>query len=402
MITLQFEGDRIRHFGGCTSLCISTGIGKSIFSRIRMCEKVRIVVKLGTSTLTDGTRGLSISRMKHLVDQMSALRSSEDELLLVSSGAIATGREWLELSNLPKDIPAKQMLAAVGQPRLMNHWSVLFAEHDLKIAQVLLTKDDFRSRQRYLNARNTLLALLQHGIIPVINENDTVATDEIEVGDNDNLSALVSNLIDANLLIMLTDQKGLFTSDPNIDSEAELVKLVDDPDIAQMYWSAAGESGDLGVGGMHTKLQAADLARRSGATVVIASGSVSNGLLRIVAGEDLGTRFLPTVTAVESRKRFILSGGQAGHLLIDAGAAQALKKGRSLLPVGLLESKGNFDRGETVAIFQSEDREIARGLVNYDARDCEKICGHKSDEIEKILGYFYGEEIIHRNNLVLL
>ena len=363
---------------------------------------MRIVVKLGTSTLTEGTPGLSIPRMKQLVDQISTLRDSENDILLVSSGAIATGREWLELSDLPKDIPAKQMLAAIGQPRLMNYWSLLFTEHDLKIAQILLTRDDLRSRPRYLNARNTLLALLKHEIIPVINENDTVATEEIVVGDNDNLSALVSNLVDADLLIMFTDQKGFFTSDPNNNPEAELVHLIEDPEIAQSYWSAAGESGDLGVGGMVTKLQAADLARRSGASVVIASGSAPNGLLRIVEGEPLGTRFLPTVSAVESRKRFILSGGEAGRLLIDSGAAQALKKGRSLLPVGLIETYGDFDRGETVAVFHGDDREIARGLINYDAADCTKICGHKSDEIEKLLGYFYGEEIIHRNNLVLL
>ena len=365
-------------------------------------EYIRVVVKLGTSTLTDGNPGLSLPRMADLVRQMSALIAEGREILLVSSGAIATGREHLKFPQLPKDIPAKQMLAAIGQPRLMDRWGQLFGIFSLTVAQVLLTKEDLRSRRRYLNARNTLHALLHRGVVPIINENDTVATEEIRVGDNDNLSALVSNLIDADLLILLTDQEGLYTVDPRLDPEARIVDLVDTPEIEAALWEAAGGSGDLGVGGMYTKLQATDLARRSGAAVVIAAGDRKDILLRVVCGEAIGTRFTPTVTAVESRKRFILSAGEKGKLIVDHGALEALLNGSSLLPVGLIEVEGEFDRGEGVTVCAGDGKEIARGLVEYKVDDCEKLRGCHSNEIESRLGYFYGEEVIHRNNLILL
>ncbi len=362
----------------------------------------RIVVKLGTSSLTDGTPYLSQPRMVDLVRQMCALRNANAEVLLVSSGAIAFGRELLQFPHLPKDIPAKQMLAAVGQPRLMDLWGKLFGIFGLTVAQVLLTRDDLRFRRRYLNARNTILALLDQGVIPVINENDTVATEEIRVGDNDNLSALVANLVDASLLVLLTDQEGLYDADPRKDTGAQLVTVVDTPDIEPELWAAAGDSGDLGVGGMFTKLQSADLARRSGTSVVIARGNLPDVLLRIARNEPAGTRFTPTTSAIESRKRFILAGGKTGKLTVDQGAMRALAHGSSLLPAGLTGVTGEFDRGETLCVCGPEGREFARGLVNYNSVDCLKLCGHHSRETETILGYFYGDEIIHRNNLVLL
>jgi glutamate 5-kinase len=362
----------------------------------------RLVVKVGTSTLTQGADSLSQEAMGDLVRQMSALRRQGAQVLLVSSGAIATGREVLRFPDLPKEIPSKQMLAAVGQPFLMTRWRRLFAAHQVTIAQVLLTRDDLRSRRRYLNARNTLQALLAQGALPVINENDTVATEEIRVGDNDQLSALVANLVDADLLVLLTDQEGLFNADPRAHPEAELVPLVDSADIHPALWEAAGESGDLGVGGMHTKLTAADLARRSGAEVVIAHGEHPNVLTEIYAGRSVGTRFTPSSTALESRKRYILSGGDAGILTIDAGAARALARGASLLPAGVVGVEGDFERGATVTLCTREGSEIGRGIAAYHAHDCRRIAGRQSGEIEGLLGYFYGEEVVHHNDLVLM
>ncbi len=365
-------------------------------------KAARIVVKLGTSTLTDGTPRLSPSRMIDLVRQMVALRETGSEVILVTSGAIAVGREALDFPHLVKDIPAKQMLSAVGQPRLMDLWGKLFEIYGYQVAQLLLTRSDLDYRPRYLNARNTVLALLNQGVIPVINENDTVATEEIRVGDNDNLSALVANLIDADLLALLTDQKGLFGSDPRKNPQAQLVTLVDTPTISDDLWEAAGGSSSLGVGGMFTKLQAADLARRSGTYVVIAQGSAPDILLKIVAGDPVGTRFTPTTTSVESRKRFLLSANVSGRVSIDEGAVSALVRGGSLLPVGLARVSGQFNRGDIISISAVNEHEVGRGMANYNAVDCKKLCGLHSNEIEHRLGYFYGEEIIHRNNLILL
>jgi glutamate 5-kinase len=364
----------------------------------------RTIVKLGTSTLTAGTTRLSLPRMVDLVRQISQVHSSGCEVILVSSGAIAAGRECLNDPHLPKDIPAKQMLAAVGQPRLMALYKQLFELYGITVAQVLLTRNDLSDRRRYLNSRNTLAALLAQRVIPIVNENDTVATEEIRVGDNDNLSALVSNLVDAELLVLLTDQPGLFTSDPRRDPHAQLVGNVSEENIPDSLWQAAGRSlNGLGTGGMTTKLQAADLARRSGAAVIIARGSDTDIIIRLVEGERLGTYFQPTASVVESRKRYILAGDRShGQILVDPGAAFALREGGSLLPVGISAIEGKFDRGDTVRVADRDGREIARGLVNYASNHLEKIRGHKSDEILKILGFAYGEEVIHRNNLVLL
>jgi glutamate 5-kinase len=324
-------------------------------------------------------------------------------MVIVSSGAIAAGRERLQFPRLPKEIPAKQMIAAVGQPRLMALYEQLFGLYQLTIAQVLLTRRDLTDRRQYLNSRNTLSALLKQRVIPIINENDTVATEEIRVGDNDNLSALVANLIEADLLIMLTDQQGLYTSDPTKNSSAKLVKEISDTTIPQSLWDAAGgTAGKLGVGGMLTKLQAADLARRSGSMVMIACGSEENVILRLVEGERLGTCFLPITSCLESRKRYILTVSNTnGMLMVDFGAAKALQGGGSLLPVGVMRVSGEFERGDAVKIVELDGNEIARGLVNYNTSEVIRIYGKQSTEIESTLGFAYGDEVIHRDNMVL-
>jgi glutamate 5-kinase len=363
----------------------------------------RLVIKLGTSTLTEGNNHLFLPRMVDLVRQMSLLRDQGHEIILVSSGAVAAGRQALDFPQLPKSIPAKQMLAAVGQTKLMNTWGALFAIYSIPVGQVLLTRDDLNSRSRYLNARNTLLAMLKQGVLPIINENDTVATEEIRVGDNDNLSALVSNLVAADLLILLTDQDGLYTADPRSHPDARLIPLIDTAQIDPAIWEAAGRGGGrLGTGGMQTKLQAADLARRSGVSVVIARGRAPDVILAVARGEPFGTRFTPVESAVESFKRFMLSGGKIGTLEVDNGAAKAILRGSSVLPPGIANVNGNFERGQSVGLLDPDGVEIARGLVNYKADDIRRIARHQSYEIETLLGYFYGEEVIHRSNLVLL
>ena len=365
---------------------------------------MRIVLKLGTSTLTAGTNQISPPSLIDIVRQVQVLQKAGHHVIVVSSGAAAAGRAKLGFPQLPKDIPAKQMLSAIGQPRLMALYEQLFDFYDLTVAQVLLTHADLASRRSYLNARNTLLALLDHNVIPIVNENDTVATEEIRVGDNDNLSALVANLVDADWLILLTDQHGLYTSDPRNDPDAKLVDEVASVEIPEKLWKAAGGKGTtLGTGGMVTKLQAADLARRCGSTCLIANGGEPNVLIRLVNGEKLGTRFLPVASAVESRKRYILSGRRApGFLVVDDGAARALHQGGSLLPVGLVTVSGAFERGDTVRVLDPSEKEIARGIVNYPSRDLSLLTRRRSEEIEAILGYNFGDEIIHRNNLVVL
>jgi glutamate 5-kinase len=364
-----------------------------------------IVVKLGTSTLTAGTTALSPARMVDLVRQVAYLHGQGRQVVLVSSGAMAAGRERLSFPQLPKDIPAKQMLSAVGQPRLMSLYEQLFNIYKLTVAQVLLTKTDLADRSRYLNSRNTLDALLTQRVIPIINENDTVATEEIRLGDNDNLSALVANLIEADLLVMLTDQAGLFSADPRDDPSARLIQEVTTATIPKSIWEAVGgTAGSLGTGGMFTKLQAADLARRSGTAVIIAAGEEENVLIRLAEGESLGTRFTPITTTMESRKRYILAGGNnlRGAIMVDAGAEKALRRGGSLLPVGVTECKGKFNRGDTVRVVNAGGVEVARGLVNFTAAELSRIYGKKTREIVEILGTDYEDEVIHRNNLVLI
>jgi len=369
-----------------------------------MVNKKRIVMKIGTSTLTGGGERLLLAQVVDLARQISELVANGEKVCVVSSGAIAVGREALGFPDLPKSIPAKQMLAAVGQPRLMNVYEQLFEIFGCKVAQVLLTREDVRDRRRYINARNTINSLLDHKVIPIINENDTVATEEIGIGDNDNLSALVANLIEADLLVLLTDQEGLFTADPDRSEKAELIQRIDGEDIPEEIWKAAGGTQNgLGTGGMLTKLQAAEIARRSGTHVVIAKGSTKNVLTRIAAGEQLGTQIYSPFNTLESRKRFLLAGAHHNAaIIIDAGAKRALRAGGSLLPVGISAIEGDFDRGDIVSVRGSEKKDYAIGLVNYSSEDVRRIMGRQSGEIEELLGFAFGDEVIHHNNMTVL
>jgi len=363
---------------------------------------MRIVVKLGTRTLTRGSEHLSRPRMVELVRQVVRLHEQGHQVLLVSSGAIFAGRSRMGAAARQKDIAFKQAMAAVGQVRLMTLYEQFFDLYDIPVAQALLTRGDLSDRERYLNARNTLLFLLEARAVPIINENDVVAVEEIKIGDNDNLSALVANLVDADLLVILTDQAGLFTTDPGRDPGARLIPQV--PVIDEGVRQLAGGSGSgVGTGGMVTKIDAAALATRSGTEVVIASGAEPDVLLRLVAGEPLGTRFPPVVSHVESRKRWILAEPPRGDVCMDQGAAQAiLKRGKSLLAVGVTGAVGEFERGQTVRLLAPDGREIARGVTNYNAADLLVIRGHQSNEIPGILGYEYGATVVHRDDLVLV
>ncbi|HPN51688.1 MAG TPA: glutamate 5-kinase [Anaerolineaceae bacterium] len=363
-----------------------------------------MVVKLGTSTLTGGAKKLSHPNLVDIVRQIAALRDKNIQVVVVSSGAVAAGRQELGFPAFPKHEPIKQMLAAVGQPRLMAYYEQYFAIYGTHVAQVLLTRNDLTDRRGFLNARNTLETLIKHNIIPIINENDTITTEEIRIGDNDNLSAHVANLIEADELILLTDQDGLYTTDPRNNPDARLIEEVGaEPFTAELWQSAGGTSTGLGTGGMMTKLQAADLARHGGTTVVIARGSEPNVLIRLTAGEKLGTRILPTVNKLEGRKRHILSSARAtNEILIDEGAARALTHGGSLLSAGMTQVKGDFDRGDAVRILSPNGIVIAVGLSNYPSDDLVKLCGRQSSDIESVLGYLTADEIIHRNNMVLM
>lgn len=362
----------------------------------------KIVFKVGTSTLTHGTKQLSKRIMVNLVRQAAQLHEEGHHIVIVSSGAGAAGKEIL---NYPKNIstmPFKQMLAAVGQVRLMQLWSELFAIYQIPIGQVLLTRSDFSNRQRYLNARDTLDALLHHRVIPIINENDTVATEEIKVGDNDNLSALTSNLISADLLVLLTDQKGLFTADPRSNPEAKLIPSVDRI-TNEIFSIAGGAKSGLGTGGMTTKLQAAQLATQSGTATVIASSFEPDVMLRIAAGESLGTYFKAQSTSKESRKRWLLSEKHQGKITLDEGAEHKIaEQGASLLSVGIKRVDSPFERGAIVQMMSLDGRPIAVGLTNYSSDEILKLLGAKTHQIEEILGYSCGDEIIHRDNMVII
>lgn len=366
----------------------------------------RIVAKLGTSLLTGGTSYLNMDIMSNLVAQVARLQKQGRELLIVSSGAIASGRHKLGLTKKIKGIPYKQVLASVGQSRLMYTYEQLFGKYDITIAQALLTKADLSDRSGYLNTRNTLLALLELGVICIVNENDVVAVDEIreaKFGDNDNLSAMVANLIDADLLLILSDTAGLYTADPHLNPDAKLIPIVEKID-AKIERLAGGSTGKLGVGGMITKVEAAKLATASGVTVIIVDGKLPNVMLRIIAGEQLGTRFLPTSSKRESRERWMLSGlSTKGKIFVDAGAVEALRKqNRSLLAAGITHIEGSFKRGDIVNIYDTEGNRVGCGISNYNAADIKTIKGAHSSEIAALLSYDYGSEVVHRNNLVIL
>lgn len=362
----------------------------------------RIVVKLGTSTLTANATRLSRRRMLDIARQIVQLREAGHEVLVVSSGAMQAGRERLGIAPGAKaELPTKQMLAAVGQTHLMLVWEQVFGMYDAQVGQLLLTRADLSDRRRYLNARDALLAVLAHKIVPVINENDAIATEEIRVGDNDNLSALVANVVDADVLLILSDIDGLFTADPRKDRAAQLipeVALIDD----SVRERATGSKTGLGVGGMSTKIQAAELATRSGVMVIIANGGRPNAIIDAAAGKDVGTRFLPAVSRVESRKRWLLSERAAGGVTIDDGAAAALRHGKSLLPVGVRDVQHEFDRGDVITIRDLRGREVARGITRYNSIDARRIAGRQSDAIESILGYLSAPMLVHVDDLVVI
>jgi glutamate 5-kinase len=363
----------------------------------------RIVVKVGSSLVTNQGAGLDLAALGNWARQIAALNAAGHEVVLVSSGAIAEGMQRLGWKKRPASIHDLQAAAAVGQMGLVQAYESCFRKHGLHAAQVLLTHADLADRERYLNARTTLTTLLSLRVIPIINENDTVVTDEIKFGDNDTLGALVTNLIEADVLIILTDQEGLYTADPRKDAAATLVSAVLAGD-AQLEKMAGAAGSHIGRGGMLTKILAAKRAARSGAHTVIASGHEPDVLLRLIKGESIGTLLTAATLTLAARKQWLADHLQvAGKLVLDAGAVKALRSdGKSLLPIGVKKVVGEFERGALVACIGEDGGEIARGLTNYNAAEARLIAQHASKEIEALLGYGGDAEIIHRDNLVLL
>lgn len=363
----------------------------------------RLVVKVGSSLVTNDGRGLDHDRLARWAMQIAALVRQGKEVVLVSSGAIAEGIQRLGWSRRPHALNELQAAAAVGQMGLIEAYERGFRAHGLHSAQILLTHADLADRERYLNARSTLRTLLELGVIPIINENDTVTTEEIKVGDNDTLGALVANLIEADALIILTDQAGLFSADPRKNPDAEFIREAEagDPRLEAM---AGGAGTGVGTGGMLTKILAARRAARSGAHTVIASGREERVLERLAAGEAIGTQLIARQAPLAARRQWLADHLQVrGRLFIDAGAARALtEQGKSLLPIGVINVQGDFRRGEVVACIDPQGRDIARGLVNYSAEEARRIARQPSHCIETILGYVDEPELIHRDNLALL
>lgn len=363
----------------------------------------RIVVKVGSSLVTNQGEGLDIPAIRNWARQIAALHKDGHKVVLVSSGAIAEGMQRLGWKKRPSAVHELQAAAAVGQMGLIQVYESCFGEYGLHTAQILLTHADLADRERYLNARSTLSTLLHLGVIPVINENDTVVTDEIKFGDNDTLGALVANLIEADALIILTDQQGLYTADPRKDPHATLVSLAQAGD-GQLEAMAGGAGSHIGRGGMLTKILAAKRAARSGAHTVIASGHEVDVLPRLMSGASIGTFLEAQCLPLKARKQWLADHLQiSGRVTVDAGAAQALRnEGKSLLPVGITSVCGEFERGTVIAVLDEDGRDIARGLINYNAAETRRIAGHSSSEIENLLGYVDEPELIHRDNLIIL
>ncbi len=372
-------------------------------SRENFRNAKRVVIKIGSSLLTAGGQGLNKPAIAEWVAQMAALRQQGIEVVLVSSGAVAEGMVRLGLKQRPKTLHELQAAAAVGQMGLVRVFENNFQHHHLHAAQILLTHDDLTNRQRYLNARSTLLTLLEFGVIPVINENDTVATDEIRFGDNDTLGALVANLVEADLLILLTDQLGLFDADPSVNPAAKLIETANVNDC--LLDDVAGESrSGLGRGGMFTKVRAARLAARSGAATVIVAGTIAHVITAVMAGENCGTYLQPNIAPLAAKKQWLVGQLQMkGQVVLDTGAVNVVKtNGKSLLAVGIIAVTGQFRRGDLVACLDTQGIEIARGLINYDSDETLKIAGKPSKDFEAILGYADEEELIHRDNMVVV
>lgn len=371
-------------------------------TRKHITNTSRWVVKIGSALLTNDGRGLNQQGIATWVEQLAQLRRQGHELILVSSGAVAEGMSRLGWTSRPHALHQLQAAAAVGQMGLVQAYESYFQQHGMHTAQVLLTHDDLSNRGRYLNARSTLRTLLDLGVIPIINENDTVVTDEIRFGDNDTLGALVANLIEAELLVILTDQAGMCDKDPRQHPDARLIHQtsVNAPGLEAM---AGGSGGALGRGGMLTKVRAARLAARSGSATVIAAGREERVLLRLAEGEELGTLFVPDQEPIAARKQWLAGHLQVrGTLTLDPGAVRMLREsGKSLLPVGVKALTGAFLRGEMVSCVDEAGNEVARGLVNYSAQDTRRIQGQPSSRIEALLGYVGEPELIHRDNLIL-
>ncbi len=374
----------------------------SKLNRQELTDCKRIVVKVGTSTLTHNTDQLNLMRMESLTRELADLHNQGRDVLLVSSGAIGVGVGRFGLKEAPRTLPMKQALAAVGQGTLLHMYEKLFAEYGKIVAQVLLTKDDFQERLRYLNCRNTLLTLLSLGVIPIINENDTVVLDEIKFGDNDTLSALVAGSVNADLLIILSDIDGLYDDDPRRNPEAkrrsEVYEITE-----EMEKSSHSRGTKLASGGMYTKLLAARMVMTAGIPMVVADGADKDILRRIIAGEQVGTLFVPRENKMHARERWIaFSSFPQGSIQVDTGARDAIyKRGKSLLPGGVVGVDGDFERGEVVAIIDPDGHEFARGITNYSAGEIRLIAGQKTSQIEQILGGKDYDEVIHRNNLTL-
>ncbi|MFT7388012.1 MAG: glutamate 5-kinase [Candidatus Endobugula sp.] len=371
-------------------------------SRLKVSRARRWVIKIGSSSLTDNGRGLDVAAIQGWAEQMYQLRERGIELVLVSSGSIAVGIERLGWSARPSHVHELQAAAAVGQMGLVQTYEQAFQRFGLQTAQVLLDHDDLSNRERYLNAQSTLKTLIRLGVVPVVNENDTVVTDEIRFGDNDTLAALVANLIEADLLVLLTDQEGMYDSDPRSNEHARLINNVSAsmPELDSM----AGGGGKLGRGGMVTKVRAARLAARSGANTVIVGGRIDSVLISLADGVNVGSLLLADQLPEAARKRWLSGQLQSrGELVLDDGAVDVLlRSGKSLLAVGVVAVEGRFTRGDMVICKSIDGRDIARGLVNYNYQEAQKILGQSSDNIENLLGYKNEEELIHRDNLVLV
>ena len=378
------------------------GEGKSFREALKKAK--RIVVKVGTSTITYANGKRNFSQIDRLARELSDLQNQGKEMILVSSGAVAVGVDRLGLPAKPATIPGKQACAAVGQGVLMHTYEKLFADYGQIVAQVLITRTEAIDRHRYTNCRNTFMTLLQQGVIPIVNENDVVALDELKIGDNDNMSALVAGIVDADLVIILSDIDGLYTANPATHSEATLVHTVQEitPEIEA---SAGGVGSSRGTGGMATKIQAAKAATNSGIQLVIASGTEKNAIPRILQGEEIGTLFVSRENRLQFRKRWLAFGAKIqGSIVVDDGCAKAIRKagGCSVLPAGIYQVVGDFQSGSTVSVIDKEGHELARGLVHYTAAELEKIKGCKSGDIEGILGHKNFDEVIHRDDLVIL
>lgn len=370
--------------------------------RSKVAESKRIVVKVGSALVTNNGAGLDDAFILDIAKQISVIHQTSRQVILVSSGAIAAGLKRLGWAKRPNAIHALQAAAAVGQMGLAQSYETVFSQHGLKTAQILLTHDDLADRRRYLNAKSTLTTLLELDVIPIINENDTVVTDEIRFGDNDTLGALVANLVEAELLVILTDQKGLYSADPRQHPDAELIAEGDAED--KRFESMAGGAGSsISKGGMITKIRAAQRAAKSGAHTLIVSGRESNSLVRAANGESIGTFLKANTSPLAAHKQWLADHLRfAGSVMLDDGAVSALRSGKSLLPIGVREIHGEFERGAVISCMDTHGNEVARGLANYSSAEASKISGHPSQEIEQILGYLEESELIHRDNLVLM